>query len=81
MKNALAGLLSSKKAIVLISTNLFIVLTMMVGLEEEHAKYIIEKSMQLASIYLGGQSLVDVGLALKEGMKARATVAPEEKQS
>lgn len=65
MKKAIIALFSSKKFIVFLSTNVFLMLTMVFGLENEHATFLIEKGYNLAMVYLGTQGAVDVGLALR----------------
>ncbi len=61
MKEAISGLLSSKKAIVYIVTVAVMAAVMFGGVDPEHASDFIDSLTDLAMAYLGGQGLADLG--------------------
>ncbi len=74
MKQAIAGLFGSKKAIVYVVTVGVMAAVMFGGVEAEHASDFIDKLSKLAMAYLGGQGLADLGkyagAAYRSGKKA-----------
>lgn len=76
MKNAIAGLFSSKKAIVYVVTVLVMAGIIFGGVDPDHASDFIDKLGGLAMAYLGGQGLADLGKyageAYASGQKAIA---------
>ena len=76
MKNAISGLLSSKKAIVYVVTVLVMAGIIFGGVDPDHAADFVDKLSKLAMAYLGGQGLSDLGRyageAYASGQKAIA---------
>ena len=77
MKNAIAGMFSSKKFLVFISTTLVTTLVVFGGLPEEQATEYVDKLIKLAMAYMGGQGVADAGKYFGAAMgKARSVVEP-----
>lgn len=61
MKNTIKELVSSKKALIYVTTVGTIAAIIFGGIDPEHASDFIDKLTALAMAYLGGQGLADLG--------------------
>lgn len=68
MTEILKSMLSSKKFVVFLATTATAIVVAITGLGEDQAAHIVDKIINLAMAYMGGQGLADAGKYFGQGL-------------
>lgn len=77
MSEAVKAMFASKKFLVFLTTTLTAIIVAVTGLGEDQAANLVDKIVNLAMAYMGGQGLADLGKYAGEAMSKKSESADD----